>query len=123
VTADTSLWTRAACAGLYDLYELADTGDRQAQRDCLALCHSCPVIAECLEATLRYEAKPGAAVTLICGGLTAAERAKLLGKRRPSDYMKTWKANASTDTPECAERRDALNADMEGHGRPRRVAT
>ena len=74
--------TGPACAGQYDLYELADTGDRQAQREALALCHGCPVIADCLEKTLRYEAGHGVdRIQRICGGLTPEARAKLRGLR------------------------------------------
>ena len=71
-----------ACAGQWETFEMADTGDRAAVRDALAMCHSCPVLATCLETTLRYEkAKGSGAIHFIAGGLTPDARANLLGLR------------------------------------------
>jgi len=86
MTADGTSWReQAACAGRYTLFEAADTGGRWAQTACLRLCREvCPVVADCLESTLAYEADPrhgGDSIQLIAGGMLPAQRAALLGKR------------------------------------------
>jgi hypothetical protein len=85
VTADTSPWSAAACAGRSYLYEAADLGHRWATAECMRLCREvCPIQALCLESTLAYEADPrhgGDSIHLIAGGMLPAQRAALLGKR------------------------------------------
>jgi len=91
MTADTSPWAQAACAGRSHLYEFADQGERWAVREALRLCHSCPIIALCLESTLAYEADPrhgGDSIHLIAGGMLPAQRAALLGKRYRNHHQK-----------------------------------
>jgi len=73
--------TGPACADKFALFERADTGDRQAQHEALTLCREqCPVLTECLEATLRFEkAQNTGAIFFIAGGMTPTARAALLG--------------------------------------------
>ena len=88
MTADTSPWALAACAGRSHLYEAADTGSRWATAECLRLCRSCPIQAFCLESTLAYEkANGGDFIHLIAGGMLPAQRAALLGKRYRNHYQ------------------------------------
>ena len=89
MTADTSPWADAACAGRSYLFEAADLGHRWATAECLRLCREvCPIRDFCLEAYLRFEAQPGAGIELIAGGLEPQARAALLGKRYRNHYQK-----------------------------------
>lgn len=56
----------AACAGRPDLMDI--DGDRPAEQRALALCASCPVLAECTNFAVHHD------VAGVCGGLTRAER-------------------------------------------------
>ena len=72
----------ASCADEWETFEAADTGDRGAVRDALAMCHSCQIQAACLEATLAFERGHGGDwVNFIAGGMLPEARAELLGKR------------------------------------------
>jgi len=92
--------TGPACAGKFDLFERADQGDRQAQAEALTLCRErCPVLAACLEVTLRFEkAQNTGAIFFIAGGMTPTARAALLGLHLRRHDRHPKKATTSSGT-------------------------
>jgi hypothetical protein len=93
-------------------------GNISETRRAKALCNGCPVIAECLEQALRFEAGfPSGGRAGIWGGTTPAERVDIAAKRRIAGPRQIshgtevgYKAHRRRGEEPCTACRSAANA-------------